>query len=61
MPISLFDDDSAEIACPRCAMTTPKTVEWLRANDRYTCSACNLEVDLNREKQLAGLDQPNAE
>jgi transposase-like protein len=57
MPISLFDDDSVEITCPRCGMTTPKTVEWLRTNDRYTCVACNFEVDLDRDKQLAGLDR----
>jgi predicted RNA-binding Zn-ribbon protein involved in translation (DUF1610 family) len=57
MPITLFVDDSAEIVCPRCGMTTPKTIEWLRANDQYICSACNFEVNLNRDKQLAALDR----
>jgi hypothetical protein len=58
MPINLFDDDSVEICCTRCGMTTPKTIEWLHATNRYACQACNCEVDLTKEKQLAGLNRP---
>jgi transposase-like protein len=62
MPVSLFEDDTVELACPRCAKTTPKAVEWLRANDRYICPACNFEVILDdRDKQLAALDRPNTQ
>jgi transposase-like protein len=57
MPITLFDNDSVEIVCSRCGMTTPKTIEWLRANDRFICSACNFDVNLDRDKQLAGFEQ----
>ena len=46
MPLFLFDDDSVEIACPRCGMTAPKTIAWVCANDCYTCTACNFEFDL---------------
>jgi len=60
MPINLFDDGNVEIACQRCAMTTPKTIKWLRANDRYICPACGFESDLDRDKQIAGLDLPEA-
>jgi len=54
MRITLFDDGSVEIVCSRCGMTTPKTTEWLRANDRYICPACNFDFNLDRDKQLAG-------
>jgi DNA-directed RNA polymerase subunit RPC12/RpoP len=53
MPITLFDD-GVEIVCSRCGMTTPKTIEWLRANDHYVCPACNFDINLDRDKQLAG-------
>jgi hypothetical protein len=41
-------------------MTTPKTIKLLRANDRYICPACGFESDLDRDKQIAGLDLPEA-
>jgi hypothetical protein len=44
MSKSLFDDQSIEIPCPRCQRTTPKVVDWIRANDRYTCAGCNAEI-----------------
>jgi len=52
-----FDDGTIELGCPRCAQTTPKIAEWLRANDRYVCPACNFEVILDRDKLLAALDR----
>ena len=60
MPSRMFDDDTIELVCPRCAQTTPKTVEWLRVNDRYICPACSFEVILDRDKQVPGLDRPEA-
>lgn len=56
MPIRLFDDDNVEIACVRCDTTSPRTIAWLRANDSYRCPACNSEIVLDRDKQLAGLN-----
>jgi hypothetical protein len=38
--------------------TSPRTIAWLRANDSYTCPACNSDVVLDRDKQLAGLNEP---
>jgi hypothetical protein len=58
MPIRLFDDDCVEIACSLCDTTSPRTIAWLHANDSYTCPACNSDVILDRDKQLAGLNQP---
>ena len=60
MPLFLFNDNSVEIACPRCGMTAPKAIAWLRANDRYRCAACNLEFGLALDKRLAGLDRSSA-
>jgi transposase-like protein len=58
MPISLFDDGSVEIACPRCSCTSPRTTAWVRANDRFTCPACNSDMILDQDKQLAGSNEP---
>ena len=60
MPLFLFDDDSVEIAYPRCGMTAPKTIAWVCANDCYTCTACNFESDLALDRRLAGLDRSSA-
>jgi len=54
MPISLFDDGSVEITCPRCGRTSPSTTAWVRANDSYTCPACNSVSNLDEDKRLAG-------
>ena len=55
MPIFLFNDGSVEIACPRCGSTSPRTAAWVHANDRYNCPACNTEITLNQDRQLAEL------
>jgi transposase-like protein len=60
MPIFLFNDGSVEIACPRCDSTSPRTTAWVHANDRYNCPACNTEITLDQDRQLAELGEPNA-
>jgi len=60
MPIFLFNDGSVEIACPRCGSTSPRTTAWVLAHDRYTCPACNTEITLDQDRQLAELGEPNA-
>ena len=60
MPIFLFNDDKVEIACPRCGCTSPRNAAWVHANDRYNCPACNTEITLDQDKQLAELGEPNA-
>ena len=60
MPISVFDDQSIEISCPRCGRTSPKTVARRCANDRFTCVACNSEIVLERAELPAELNN-NAE
>ena len=61
MPISVFDDQSIEISSPRCGRTSPKTIAWQRANDRFTCVACNSEIVLERAELPAELSEGNAE
>jgi transposase-like protein len=60
MTIFSFNDDSVEIACPRCESTSPRTTAWVRANDRYTCPLCDTKIPLDRDRQLARVDEPNA-
>ena len=61
MSISVFDDQSIEISCPRCDRTSPNTVDWLRANDRFTCAACSSEIVIERAELPAELSKGNAE
>jgi hypothetical protein len=49
---SLFDDQSVEILCARCHRTSPKTITWIRVNDRYRCPGCDTEIVIEREKLL---------
>jgi transposase-like protein len=60
MPLFLYNDHSVEIACPRCSMTAPKTIAWVRAHDRYRCVVCDFEFDLALDKRLAGMDRSSA-
>jgi transposase-like protein len=48
----LLDDQSVEIPCARCHRTSPKTIAWIRANDRYRCPGCNTEIVIEQEKLL---------
>jgi transposase-like protein len=52
-PEYLFADQSIEIPCPRCHQTTPKTVDWIRANDRYACAGCNAQIVVDQDTLLA--------
>jgi transposase-like protein len=58
MPKYLFDDQSIEITCPRCHQTAPKTVDWIRANDRYACAGCNAEIIVDQDTLLAQRPKP---
>jgi hypothetical protein len=58
MAIGLFEDDRVEIARPRCSCSSPATAAWMRANHRFTCQACNSDIILDKDKQLAGSDEP---
>jgi transposase-like protein len=51
----LFDEQSIEILCARCHRTSPKTIAWIRANDRYRCPGCETEVVIERETLLRGV------
>ena len=53
LPEYLFADQSIEIPCPRCHQTTPKTVDWIRANDRYACAGCNAQIVVDQDTLLA--------
>lgn len=59
MAKDLFDDQSIEIPCSGCGEKAKKTIAWIRANDRYVCAGCGVEIILERDKLLAGLDQAN--
>jgi transposase-like protein len=61
MPINVFDDQSIEISCARCGRTSPKTIAWRRAHDRFTCGACNSEIVLERAELPTELSRGNAE
>jgi transposase-like protein len=60
MALFLFDDNNIEIACPRCGITAPKTIAWVRANDRYSCAVCDFEFDLALDKRIAGVGRSSA-
>jgi hypothetical protein len=53
LPEHFFDDQSIEIPCPRCHQTAPKTVDWIRANDRCVCAGCNAEIIVDQDSLLA--------
>lgn len=57
MSKDLFDEQRIEIPCPACGEKAGKTIAWIRANDRYPCAGCGIEIILERDKPLAGLDQ----
>jgi transposase-like protein len=59
MAKDLFDDQCIEIPCSDCGHEEQKTIAWIRANDRYSCSSCGAAIILQSEKLLAGLDEAN--
>ncbi|CAN5163474.1 hypothetical protein BH10PSE10_BH10PSE10_21900 [soil metagenome] len=59
MPKDLFDGQSIEIPCTGCGKKAEKSIAWIRANDRYTCEGCGVEIILERDNLLAGLDEAN--
>jgi hypothetical protein len=59
VPEHFFDDQIIEIPCTHCHATSPKTIAWVRANDRYNCPGCNALIILDRGKLLAAVLSEN--
>ena len=55
LPEYLSDDQIIEIPCVHCHTTSPKTIAWVRANDRYNCAGCNAPIVVERDALLAGV------
>jgi hypothetical protein len=55
LPEHLSDDQIIEIPCVHCHTTSPKTIAWIRANDRYNCPGCNAQIVVERNALLAGV------
>jgi hypothetical protein len=53
LPEHRSDDQIIEIPCVRCHTTTPRTIAWIRANDRYNCPGCNAPIIVARNALLA--------
>jgi hypothetical protein len=52
-PKVFFDDQVIEIPCRHCLTTSPKTIAWVRATDRYNCAGCNGRIVVERDALLA--------
>jgi hypothetical protein len=61
LPEHLSDDQIIEIPCLNCRTTSPKTIAWIRANDRYNCPGCNAQIVVERNALLAGAGLKPAE
>jgi hypothetical protein len=53
LPEGFFDDQIIEIPCRHCLTTSPKTIAWVRATDRYNCAGCNGPIVVERDALLA--------
>ena len=64
MPKSIFDQGKVAIPCPNCGHKTEKTVQWLKARNKFTCAECSRIVEVDRDQFLAEIkraDQALAE
>lgn len=52
--MSFFDSQSIEIPCPKCGAKHPKTIGWIKANDKIVCG-CGATLDLEKSQFVGEL------
>lgn len=52
-----FDGAELSIPCLKCGAEAKKTIAWLKANDRLTCAACGITINLDTSELMRGLDE----
>ncbi len=50
MAKAFFDDEMLDIPCPDCGKNAEKSVRWLKANKKLTCSGCGQTIDLQSDQ-----------
>ena len=50
MAKGFFDDQTLDIPCPDCGKKAEKSVGWLKANKKFTCSGCGQTIDLQSDQ-----------
>jgi hypothetical protein len=47
--MSVLDNQTIEIPCPKCGVKHQKTIGWLNMNDRFACS-CGVTITLDKQE-----------
>jgi hypothetical protein len=52
---SFFDDQSIDIACPKCGKEHSETISWLKSHRQIACT-CGARLDLELDDLLGPLE-----
>jgi transposase-like protein len=45
----LTEHHTVGLQCPTCGRDTPKTIDWLKAHDRFVCEHCGRTVFVDKD------------
>ncbi len=44
--------------CPKCGLATPRSLNWLREKQEYSCDGCGISIRYDDGKFLVADEQP---
>ncbi len=53
--MSVFDDKTIGIQCPKCGHKHQKTIGWLKANNNLIVCACSVTIRLDKDEFVKSL------
>ena len=52
-----LDRHTFDVACPGCKIKNAKTLGWLKAHNQFICEGCGKNIDIDKSRFAAGVDQ----